>query len=689
MWSKLSKKARWGLLITAAMLALITAAVILLTQLYLPYRNAENTMDPNGVMTLTQQEDGTLLLQWPAGKNADSYTLIVSQGTERLYAYTTKICEQILPALSGDEVTLTVMSSKAFGDKLRAGTHALTATIDPDAPGVSDVQWEVKPETGEMAIRFRLQNATRCRMELVDGAGQVCHTQDLNEEEAFVPFGEEGLPWPSHDAPYTVTFRASRETPKLVYYGAVCEEFSIDRQAFLGNGLELTVETLGNNAYNLSWNETKGESYLVEISSDGESWETLTQIPKDGERIFTTGHLDIFKEYSFRVTAQAQEPVVSNTETVTTGARAVYSTIWALQELEVYSDPEKTQVLGKTNGDQAYCVLEETNGLFGIRFEGQTGYIDSNYCMINLPEYMGELCLYKITNSYASWYMVHEYYIPEVTDTVIKGYENIKVGEDSYVVPLLYPTAKKLVDAAFAAKEQGYKLKIYDSFRPREATLSIYDLTNTIIQDAIPEETNVRLEIKEELIKKGQWPPKTEEVPEENVPEETVPDETVSGETEPEKPVVTYYMEMTDSGRYSLGNFLAKGRSNHNYGIAMDMTLVSIKTGGEVQMQTMIHDLSWYSEVAKNNDMAKKLKNIMLGAGFGGLTSEWWHFQDNDIKAELTLEARMDGVSPECWMKDSTGWRYRTAKGTYYKSCTKTIDGESYTFDKDGYVQVQ
>ncbi len=687
MWSKLSKKGRWALCITAAAILLGVVAVILLTGLYLPYRNAENTMDPNGVMTLTQQEDGKLLLQWPEGINADSYTLTVNRGEEKLYAYTTKSCEQILPALSGDEVTLTVLSSKSFGDKLRAGTHTLSATVDPDAPGVSDVQWEVRQETGEMDIRFHLQDADRCRMELLDGAGQVCHTQDLDKEETAVQFGQDGFPLPEHDIPYTVIFSASRETPNLVYYGTVCEEFTLDRQAFLGTELELTVEELGNNAYKLSWNETKGEGYLAEISSDGKSWETLTQIPKAGERIFTTDHLDIFKDYSFRVTAQDQEPILSNTETVTTGARAVYSTIWALQELEVYADPEKSQVLGKTNGDQAYCVLEETDGLFGIRFEGQTGYIDSNYCMINLPEYMGDLCLYKITNSYASWYMVHEYYIPEVTDTVIKGYENIKVGEESYMVPLLYPTAKKLVNAAFAAKEQGYKIKIYDSFRPREATLSIYDLTNAIIHNALPEETHIRLEIKEALIQKGQWPPKTETAPEETLPDETVPGETVPEVTEPEKPVVTYYMEMTDSGRYALSNFLAKGRSNHNFGIAMDMTLVSIKTGEEVQMQTMIHDLSWYSEVEKNNDMAKKLKNIMLGAGFGGLTSEWWHFQDNDSKAELTLEARQKGVSPECWMKDSTGWRYRTAKGTYYKSCTKTINGESYTFDKNGYVQ--
>jgi len=688
MWSKISKKARWGIIITAASVVLTAAVFAVLAGVYLPYRNAENSMDPNAVMTLTRQEDGTSLLQWPEGINADSYTLAVARGEEKLYAYTTKSCEQILPELSG-EVTLTVRSSKSFGDKVRTGNHALTATVNMEQPGVSDAAWNVDQNTGKMDIQFALQDATACHMELLDGNGKVCHAEDLTEENTAVSFGDEGLPLPAHDEPYTVTFRASRKTPNLMYYGAVCHSFLLDRQAFLGTELTLSVQELGNNAYSLTWNETKGESYLAEISADGKNWETLTEIPKNGERSVTTDYLDIFKDYSFRVTAQAEEPIVSNTETVTTGVRAVYATIWPLQELDVYADVEKTQVLGKVNGDEGYCVLEETDGLFGIRFEGQTGYIDANYCMINLPEYMKDLCLYKITNSYASWYMVHEYFIPEVTDTVIKGYENIKVGEDSYVVPLLYPTAKKLVNAAFAAKEQGYKLKIYDSFRPREATLSIYDLTNAIIQDALPETTHIRLETKEELIEKGQWPPKTETPPAETVPEETVPDASVPEETVPAvtEPKKTYYMEMTDNGRYVLGNFLAKGRSNHNFGIAMDMTMVKLKTGEEVQMQTMIHDLSWYSESAKNNDMAKKLKNIMLNAGFGALTSEWWHFQDNEIKQTLTLEARQKGVSPACWMKDSTGWRYRTAKGTYYKNCTKTIGGESYTFDKNGYVQ--
>jgi hypothetical protein len=35
---------------------------------------------------------------------------------------------------------------------------------------------------------------------------------------------------------------------------------------------------------------------------------------------------------------------------------------------------------------------------------------------------------------------------------------------------------------------------------------------------------------------------------------------------------------------------------------------------------------------------------------------------------------------------DRIGWRYRLADGSFYKNCTQTIDGQSYTFDEGGYL---
>ena len=99
-----------------------------------------------------------------------------------------------------------------------------------------------------------------------------------------------------------------------------------------------------------------------------------------------------------------------------------------------------------------------------------------------------------------------------------------------------------------------------------------------------------------------------------------------------------------------------------------------------------MHDLTAFSELKKNNKNAKLLAEIMEGQGFTGLVSEWWHFQDNDVWDELDPEHLYYGVTPECWMKDDRGWRYRKSNGYYWAGCSRIIDGVEYTFDDDGYV---
>ena len=99
-----------------------------------------------------------------------------------------------------------------------------------------------------------------------------------------------------------------------------------------------------------------------------------------------------------------------------------------------------------------------------------------------------------------------------------------------------------------------------------------------------------------------------------------------------------------------------------------------------------MHDLSWYAQTARNNANAKKLASIMKGAGFESLNSEWWHFHDVQAQNSLKPEYQKNGVTPDCWMADDQGWRYRRDDGEYYVNCTQTIDGVSYTFDAQGYL---
>ena len=72
--------------------------------------------------------------------------------------------------------------------------------------------------------------------------------------------------------------------------------------------------------------------------------------------------------------------------------------------------------------------------------------------------------------------------------------------------------------------------------------------------------------------------------------------------------------------------------SGHNRGLSVDLTLINLKTGKEVDMGTGFDhftDTAHHSftalpaEVLKNR---KLLKQVMEKAGFRAITTEWWHY---------------------------------------------------------------
>ena len=103
--SKRPRKSRvviW-IVIAVLLLALAGGAAYGVLCWYIPYRDAENTMQ-GGIMTIWEQENGSLLLEWPEGQNTDVYTMEVlnDQGMV-VYAYTTAGRSCILPNLRRDK----------------------------------------------------------------------------------------------------------------------------------------------------------------------------------------------------------------------------------------------------------------------------------------------------------------------------------------------------------------------------------------------------------------------------------------------------------------------------------------------------------------------------------------------------------------------------------------------------------
>ena len=66
----------------------------------------------------------------------------------------------------------------------------------------------------------------------------------------------------------------------------------------------------------------------------------------------------------------------------------------------------------------------------------------------------------------------------------------------------------------------------------------------------------------------------------------------------------------------------------------------------------------------------------MMGAGFAPLTSEWWHFQDDDTRDALGLEVYQEkGVSLEGWRRDLEGWYYCGSDGSRLSGPAADTDG--------------
>ena len=408
--------------------------------------------------------------------------------------------------------------------------------------------------------------------------------------------------------------------------GQIAENTRADREEFLSETLNLSVSPQGENRYLLTWNETVGDGYEVQRMAEDGVWETVERLEKTAARQYLTETLKSGRTVCYRVAAAGSVPdTAAATAEIRTEISPRYCTVWPVRNLPV-SDPQTMEDTGRSvPAGAALCVLEEKDGMFLVWDGEAEGYIDSRYCMINLPEYLGDLCEYDIVNSYGALYRMHGYEIPQVTGTVISGYEKVQLADGQFLVPYLYPCCEKLIAAARAAGEDGWRLKIYDAYRPHLATEQIYQAAGQILDQPLP-----------------------------------------SGEAAAAASAGNErtYRDLVEMGPYHLSSFLARTGSSHNMGIALDLTLVS-DTGEEPAMQTEMHDLSWYSVTDRNTGTADLLRDYMTGAGYHTLVSEWWHFQDNETRDALGLGYFQPGVSIEGWKADDNGRRYQNEDGTF------------------------
>jgi len=369
-----------------------------------------------------------------------------------------------------------------------------------------------------------------------------------------------------------------------------------------------------------------------------------------------------------------------------------YCRAWPIIDLKLYEDTSKANVITTISAGTFIIVMDEDGSLFNV-YDGENfGYVDSNYCMINLPDYFGDELEYDITNSYSSVFKIHDVTIPDITGTVIKGFEGVCITPNNYLVPYLYPCAKKLGKAIDYANQSGYTFKIYEAFRPHVATTYLYDSVSRILNNKIPvnemgmvdesaDATQSDMEDQQQKLYDDAMKKADEFIQNNGIDPNSVEaqnaisyflEDAMTNKDEKnsaydgddgagvviEYAGKTYGAYMTNN-TYSLGMFLARVTSAHNRGIALDLTLVDNYSRSEIPMQSPIHDLSYHSVTTFNNENAKLLDKWMKNAGFGGLSSEWWHFQDNDTRSNIGLNSYLEGgVSYDASLASDLGITY-------------------------------
>ena len=649
-----------GKRLLAVLVLLLLAALALGAVFFTQRRNfmeSELSIGQARDAALQWQPDGAVHLDWPGEKGGDRYYLEVRARNETegqtLYSTLSSESECLLPASLPREEPLEIrIFARSTWEMLGRREEKLCS--DPiildvclACPAAEEPAVVCDGENKTAVLTWKGREEDRYRLMFRRNGEEPRLLRELSGTSALLRLGDTGdIPMPQHGDIYAFRLEACREAPGLSYPGTLSEEVSFTREDLLGVDLNLSCTSEDDSSFLLRWDETKGESYLVQRMDREGPWQTVAEIPAGDERAYFTGHLPPFGEYRFRVSAaggQAQteegNAVQAEEACVSTSATLAYAAAWCLTELDIYGDAARQEKIGTLSPDRAACVLGEENGSLRIGTPAFTGYVDANLCMIDLPDYIGSLCDYRITNSVASIYTVHGVPMENMTGKVITGYESVALPEGGYLVPLLYPAAQKLIAAALALGEDGYRLRIYDSFRPHIATRAVYDQATKILDDPVSEEEGA----------------------------------------------LTYRQLMT-GGSYSLWDFLAAGISKHNRGIAVDVALLDAASGEELRMQSDIHDLSWYAATANNDANAAMLSGYMRAAGFGTLFSEWWHFQDMETLNSLDPPYRSQGVTPEGWRRDDRGWRYRCADGSFVRGETRELDGVSYAFGEDGYL---
>lgn len=276
------------------------------------------------------------------------------------------------------------------------------------------------------------------------------------------------------------------------------------------------------------------------------------------------------------------------------------------------------------NCGDPFKIIGENDSVWEIEYTGDTvvsGYVRNIYCYLNIPDVIPSIIIDN-TNAKSSVFVSAGKSIPDITGQKLYDslYYNGRFQKEMNVVACNYYMVKKIYAAQHAALKDGYTLVINETFRPMDVQLKVAHSLNSLYKS----DNDVR-----KAINVAPW---------------------------------------------GIGWFIAFGMSTHQMGCAMDVSLAKVNTieykkCGSYKYQAVtdytdctmpcpIHELSAaavsmkkpvnsYSETAwisveladTMTDDAVRLRNYCTGAGMSPLASEWWHFNDLQVKKAVDSTA--------------------------------------------------
>ena len=259
---------------------------------------------------------------------------------------------------------------------------------------------------------------------------------------------------------------------------------------------------------------------------------------------------------------------------------------------------------------------DETSSTFWIRLQdGTEGSVPSLFVLVNLPDLIPSM-VYNDTNSVSSIFMSSGVALPNVTGQQLYNakFYNPRFERDEFVMPVLFPMAKKVMKVQQNVLKDGNTLVLIEAFRPHD--------TQTLISTTLQQLSDSNQTVHEGLF----------------------------------------------HGSWTINWFIAKSWSNHQRGCAVDVTLarvndvkyekcgkydyLNVTSYQEYEMPSQMHELSYIASpfdgpVDPNSKTAwqsvnpspratsgsRLLQKYFTDQGMTPLASEYWHFNDLDTRA--------------------------------------------------------